>query len=188
MNTLYELFASNPLAQIVGILAYLMSAFSVYQKDEKKLRLYMSVAALIWVAHHALLHSYTAAILLFVIAIRCFVSAEMISKTLVTRVYFTVFFILINAFCTYLTWEGYISLFAFMAATVATFAVLLVRGAFTRVLLISVELLWLTYNIYVGSIGGVVACLTDASIMAFVLYKDFYLKRTPIIEEVAYEH
>lgn len=175
MEYLINLMIENPAAQIVGIFAYFLSAFSASQKDDYKLRLFMSISAIIWVAHHFLLHSYTAAILLFVIAIRCYMSSILLEKNFSYRLNIAAFFILLNAILTYFTWEGYISIFAFLAATVATVSVLLTKGFWTRFLLITVEIMWLFYNIKVGSLGGVFACLTDGLIMSYVLYKDFYL-------------
>lgn len=167
---------ANPTAQAVGIVAYFFSAYSVYQKDEYRLRLFMSISAFVWVLHHFLLHSYTAAILLLVIAVRCYLSSAFLEKSFNYRLRVAITFIIINALCTYFAWEGSVSLFAFSAATVATISVLLTTGFWTRVLLISVEAMWLAYNIHVLSIGGIIACLTDGLIMTFVLYKDFIKK------------
>lgn len=185
MSYLIVDFLANPIAQSVGLLAFVCSAFAASQKDEVKLRNYMAASAFVWVAHHYLLHSYTASILLFFIAIRCYMSAIFIDKALKIRVFITIFFVALNALISYYTWEGYHSLFAFTAATVATFAVLLTKGFWTRILLISVELLWLAYNIKVGSIGGIVACLTDGGIMCYVLFSSFMKERAATEVETA---
>ncbi|WVH09036.1 MAG: hypothetical protein EoVTN8_354 [Fluviibacter phosphoraccumulans EoVTN8] len=90
----------------------------------------------------------------------------------------------INAIGTYVTWDGTISLFAFAAATLATIAVLLTTGLWTRLILVSVEMLWLVYNVHTGSFGGVLACVTDGGILIYVLLTEYVFKRqrTPRFE------
>lgn len=179
MEQIITTFLQHPIAQTIGIFAYFLSAWSASQKDEHKLRNYMALSAFVWSVHHFALNSPTAGVMLFIIGIRCYVSSAILEKSLNTRLLATALFFIINAIGVYFTWEGGNSLFALLAATVATVAVLLTQGLKTRVLLITVEALWLVYNIHVMSLGGIVACLTDGLIMTYVLFKDFiFVKKT----------
>lgn len=193
MEQIIHAFTQNPIAQTIGIAAYFLSAFSAAQKDEHKLRNYMALSALVWSIHHFALNSPTAGVMLLIIGVRCYVASSLLEKSLKTRFSAALLFVGINIIGVALTWEGGNSLFALMAATVATVAVLLTQGLKTRVLLISVEALWLVYNIHVMSLGGIVACLTDGFILTYVLFKDFVFTKknlksaeaSKIIAEVA---
>ena len=176
MDGLLTAFMTNPVAQAFGVLAYGASAWSVLQKSEDRLRLYMAISALIWAAHHFLMASYVATVMFVVIALRCYLSAVLLKQVLPVRLFVALVFMGINAIGTCVTWDGTISLFAFAAATVATIAVLLTTGLWTRLLLVSVEMLWLVYNVHVGSFGGVLACLTDGGILIYVLFTEYVFK------------
>lgn len=173
MEQIIYAFTQHPIAQTIGIAAYFLSAFSASQKDEHKLRNYMALSALVWSVHHFALNSPTAGVMLLIIGIRCFVASSLLEKGLKIRLWATTLFLIVNIIGVYFTWEGGNSLFALLAATVATVAVLLTQGLKTRLLLISVEALWLAYNIHVMSLGGIIACLTDGLILTYVLFKDF---------------
>lgn len=177
MDSLLTALFANPLAQTFGVLAYAASAWSVLQKREDLLRLYMAISALIWATHHFLMASYVATVMFVVIALRCYLSAILLKQVLPVRLVVALVFMGINAIGAYVTWDGAISLFAFAAATVATIAVLLTTGLWTRLLLVSVEMLWLVYNVHIGSFGGVLACLTDGGILIYVLFTDYVFKR-----------
>lgn len=177
MDVFVTPFFENPTAQAVGVLAYVVSALSVLQRKEDSLRLYMAISALIWAAHHFLMASYVATAMFVVIAFRCYISAVLLQQMLSVRLVVAFVFLGVNAVGTYLTWDGDISLFAFAAANIATVAVLLTTGLWTRLLLVLVELLWLAYNFHIGSLGGVLACLTDGGILAYVLFTEYVYKR-----------
>ena len=167
----------NPLAQALGIFAFVVSALSVWQRNENSLRVYMATSALLWAVHHFAMASYTATIMFIVIAFRCYLSALLLQQPFSVRLVVAFIFFGFNALGAYVTWDGYITIFAFAAANTATIAVLLTVGLWTRLLLITVELLWLVYNVNIGSVGGVLACLTDGGILIYVLFSEFVIKK-----------
>ena len=177
MDSLLTTLFANPLAQMFGVLAYAASAWSVLQKQEDRLRLYMAISALIWASHHLLMASYVATVMFVVIALRCYLSALFLKQAWPVRLVVALVFMGINAIGTYVTWDGTISLFAFAAATLATIAVLLTTGLWTRLILVSVEILWLVYNVHIGSFGGVLACVTDGGILIYVLFTEYAFPR-----------
>lgn len=135
--------------QAIGIIAFAIAVFSFLQSSDNKLRFYMGVYGLILAIHLYLLGGVFGALGSLIASTRMFVSMH--EKGVYSMPLFLSFYLYL-LFINDGHWIEYVPIIAGIMGTVFTFSL---SGITLRFGYLSGQALWLSYNIYHISIGGV---------------------------------
>lgn len=109
------------IAQLIGVIAVCIS-ISIFQVNNRnKMLLIGCTAALFYAVHFFMLGAFTGAALCIVGAIRSYLFIKF--KPNKKNTWILIVFLMITALTTYVTWQGWVSLFAFAGLSFGTFAV-----------------------------------------------------------------
>lgn len=135
-------------AQCVGYVAFVLGIAAFLQKNDMRLKFLNGCESLTYFVHFLLLGNFSAASSGCISGIRSFVTMKTSSRL------FAAFFVALNiGFGIYLStsWYGYLPVIGSCVATVALFTM---KGIPMRLAMLLSTLLWLTNNLFSGSIGG----------------------------------
>ncbi len=180
------------LGQLVGVFAFLFTAWAFTIHDEIKLKKLLTVSTLIWGLHFYLLQAYTAFAIILAIALRQYVSSLVHHHSREIKVKLAIGFIALNFVVMVLTWKSPISIFPFVASNFATVAMFLWTGNRMRRGMIGAELAWFVHNLVFFSYGGIAANFVNTSILIYKNlgkekvkeYSSVFLRKIRILPQV----
>lgn len=150
------MFDTNTLvfAQLLGFVSYGLGVFCFYQKDDGKLKVTMLVMNLNNTVHFALLGAITASLGSILSVFRTGLALKTSS-----RIVATIFIAFTLAIGFYFS-ENWYDLFPILGTCIGTYALFCLNGINMRIAFLCGALCWLTNNIIVGSIGGMLLEIT----------------------------
>lgn len=148
LSTIIALFAENPLAQSVGLIAFGIGISAFVQKNDQRLRLFLTMYCAVIGLHFFLMGSSTAAFAAWLSGIRSFVS----SRT--RHVGVMIFFLLLVWFLGIPNITQPIQWLTIIGTTLGTWALYREQGIRMRILMLMGTVCWVTHNATIGSLGG----------------------------------
>lgn len=143
------------IAQVVGFLG-MASCFMIYQQNErKKLLIWKFISDFLWFAHYVLLGGFSGAAVCIIAMIRETVYLNEGKKWANKKVWICILFAL-NIPFVISTWNGIMSIFPTFASYTAICAFAMQKPKLTRVLGIPVSIFMIIYDIFTGSIAGLI--------------------------------
>lgn len=159
------------IGQIIGVIAFFVTVFGFIQKDEVKLKKWLTIASCVWVVHFIFLKSYTGAAIVTTIAVRQAVSTYFHHAPEDFRLKLTYGFFVVNLIVAIITWQNWISFFPFLAASLATVAMFLWNGRKMQKGMLTVEGFWFVHNVFFMSFGGLAANFANGLILGYKVLK-----------------
>lgn len=175
----------NIIAQVIGIIATVITILSFQPKKRGMILILQTTSGALWGIHFALLQRYGGMALQIVSVIRgiafFFKPKSKFLNSPITMVAIMVLFIVAGI----ITFEGPISLCPMIAMIASTLALFQTKENRIRVLYLISSPLWLFYDAMVGSIGGVITeIFTIVSIIiALIRFRDKGKQEEPTIEQ-----
>ncbi|MFT2089859.1 YgjV family protein [Paraglaciecola sp. 2405UD69-4] len=149
LSALNALFWENPAAQSVGLLALCIGVSAFFQKDDQKLRYFLTVFTLVMAVHFVMLEQWTGALMAFLGSLRNYASSKTNSLKIMYGFIFVVWVLAIPNI------ESLIHFLPVIATSLGTVAVFRMQGIKLRLLMSMGTICWLAHNYLVFSIGGV---------------------------------
>ncbi|CDI00989.1 conserved membrane hypothetical protein [Candidatus Competibacter denitrificans Run_A_D11] len=149
MRALADLFAANPLAQSVGLLAFGLGILTFAQRSDQRLRVFLTVFCAVIGGHFLLLGTPSAAYAAWLSGVRSYVSVH------TRHVAVMGFFLVVVWVMAIPTITRPVQWLAVIGATLGTWALYREQGIRMRVVILGGTACWLIHNIAVSSIGGV---------------------------------
>ena len=128
----------DPLAQLLGLLACAIGVTAFLQRQDRKLRLHLTLNGVLLTAHFMLLGATAAAINCLLCAIRTWVSGYHRTLGLVLP-----------------QLEHPVQLLTLIGTTLSTYALFRLEGLLLRWCMLASSLCWVIHNLWAGSIGGI---------------------------------
>ena len=153
------------LGQMFGVLAFLVATYSFTHKSDIKLKLSLIVMFSFQTAHFFFLGSATGTIANFLNFFRTIISIKANHR------YVGVFFIAINIVWGLFNVHQPIDLCPIFGACLGTYAIFYAAGIRMRQLFICGAVFWLTNNIYLESVGGVLLELSVIIANSYTIYR-----------------
>ncbi|MFU2047419.1 YgjV family protein [Avibacterium gallinarum] len=144
------------ISQLLGILAFILGVICFYQKNDKKLKIVMLIQNITYMSHFILLGANVAALSSLLSTLRTATSIYVSSK------YIAFFFVLLGIIFGYVIADSVWQVFPIIASTIGTISLFLLKGIPMRLFMLVGSACWLTNNILVGSLGGV---LLESTVM-----------------------
>ncbi len=143
------------IAQFVGFLG-MAACFMIFQQNErKKLLLWKLTADFLWFLHYVLLGGFSGAAVCVIAMIRGTVYLNEGKKWANKKVWICILFAL-NIPFVISTWNGIMSIFPTLASYTAICSFAMQKPKLTRILGIPVSAFMITYDIFTGSIAGLI--------------------------------
>ena len=136
-------------AQSLGLLSFILGTYTFLQKNDKQLKVSMLCLFACQTAHFFLLGSPTAAAANLLSLIRTFISIKF------KMPWVGIVFITANIVWGGILFETMLSILPILGACCGTYAVFFLHGIKMRLAFILGAVCWITHNILVGSIGGI---------------------------------
>ncbi len=155
------------LIQSIAIIALGLFSFSFHTKTRKGILSFQLFSFIAWFVHFYLLGAWTGAVLIILNAIITIFFLYKDEKRWINNYIFLSVSILSLAIATLLTWQGYFSLFAFLALSAITLAKWQSKPSAIRKVSILASIFWITYDAFVGSYGGI---LSELVIIISIIY------------------
>ena len=146
MNITFEL-NNFIISQIIGFLALIIGLYAFLNKNDDRLKIFMTLQSFLLAVHFLFLGAMTPAAMSGISSIRNFFSLFANLKNL------AFVFIAIYLGAMFFTFSGPVSLLTPIASSISTYAYFYTKGLLLRVLLLIVSFMWLLNNIFVFSIG-----------------------------------
>jgi hypothetical protein len=157
------------IAQLVGYAAYVLTVWAFWQKNDKKMLWWNAGAALAWALHYGLLFAWAGVVTELLVAARSAQSARLVTvrEKHYSAIVFLAAFLLGGIF----TYQHAYDFFTVGACMLATIAMMYFYGTRMRMIMLGTLSLWLCYNFFAGSIGGVLSSLTLILIQILTLLR-----------------
>lgn len=160
-------------AQIIGFIAFFISLTAFHRKEKKNILGNMVIANLINLFHYLLLGALSGCITKLLAIVRdCFIIYKEKNKKLSKKIYlfiFIVLYILASVF----TYDGIVSILPLLAALI--YIIFIWNGNELTIKRVGfyTYFLWLTYNIFVFSISGIISNVVSiiSTFIAIINYK-----------------
>jgi hypothetical protein len=149
-ESLNALFWHDPLAQIIGFIAFFVGASAFLQKDDQMLRYYLTAFTFLMAVHFLMLDLWTTAIIALLGSTRNYVSS------LTNNVWVMLLFLLATWLMAIPNSSDWVHLLPVLGVTLGTWAVFKEQGIRMRILMFLGSACWLSHNYLVGSIGGAI--------------------------------
>ncbi len=143
-----ELFAANPLAQSVGLFAFVIGISAFIQKSDQRLRLFLTMYCAVIGLHFFLMASSTAAFAAWLSGIRSFTSSRTRHVAVMTFFLILVWVLGIPNITQPIQW------LTIIGTTLGTWALYREHGIRMRLMMLMGTICWVTHNFAIGSIGG----------------------------------
>lgn len=144
------------IAQLIGFVALTLSLM-LFQKNNRATMLkLMLIASVLYSVHFFLLGALTGAALNALNAIRSYVYANKNEKKWASHWFWPIIFIFSCVVVCVLTWQGRYSILPALSASLQSVILWSNKTKMIRYLSLTVPPFWLTYNIIVGSIPGII--------------------------------
>jgi len=157
------------LAQWVGFGSFTLGVLSFWQKDDHKLKLYMLAFYSVHTLHFLLLGSMTSAFSTSLSLVRTGIAIKYSGKLLC---WLTI--LVLVSIGAYLA-TSWVQIFAIIGTTIGTYSIFNLKGIALRFGMLCGALCWLTNNILMGSIGGV---MLESTLIVMNLITSFRIYRS----------
>lgn len=137
------------LAQSFGILAFLFGLITFLQKNDERLKLYMLCLFSCQIVHFYLMGAAAASAANVLNLVRTFVSLKF------NQLWVGALFLILNVLWGAYLYQSPISILPILGSCFGTFSVFYLSGIKMRLALIAGAFCWITHNIYIFSIGGI---------------------------------
>ncbi len=146
----------NLFVQSLALVFLLLFAISYHAKTRKTMLSIQFVGVCVFALHFFLLHAWSgfAVQVIHSAAILLFISKE--KNNFLGSRFLLAFFIALYFISTLLTWQGYFSIFAFLGISFGTLAKWQTKPNSIRTLLLFTGILWIIYDLFVNSYGGII--------------------------------
>ncbi|MGJ8690917.1 MAG: YgjV family protein [Thalassotalea sp.] len=169
VNEILADLPENFFAQLIGLFSFALGAACFLQKDDKRFKYFHILLNVNHTLHFYLMDAMTSVIATTVSILRTAASIKISSK------YAALFFIVVMLGVAYSWVEQWYHWLAVIAGCFGTYGLFCLKGIAMRVMLTFGCLCWLTSNIIIGSIGGIMlellVLVTNLSTM-YRLYRD----------------
>ncbi|MEE3607948.1 YgjV family protein [Avibacterium paragallinarum] len=142
--------------QFLGILAFILGVICFYQRNDRKLKIVMLIQNITYMSHFILLDAKVAALSSLLSTLRTATSIYISSK------YIALGFVIVGIIFGYVIADSVWQVFPIIASTIGTISLFLLKGIPMRLFMLVGSACWLTNNILVGSLGGV---LLESTVM-----------------------
>lgn len=160
------------IAQLLGILGFLLSIISFQQNTQKRIVFVQFLANISFTIHFYLIGAYTGSILNGIAIVRSFVYCFKDKKWASSNVWIVIFSLAFVVAGIY-TWEGPLSILPTTAMVLSSVSFGIKNPKLVRRIYFPCSPMWLIYNIVGGSIGGVLTeCFAMISIIIGMLRFD----------------
>ena len=173
LHNLMELFAANPLAQSVGLIAFAIGISAFIQKNDQRLRALLTLYCVVIGFHFFLLGATTAASAAWLSGVRNFVS---------TRTHH----IAVMGFFLVLLWglgvphiTQPIQWLTLIGTSLGTWALYREQGIRMRLLILLGILCWITHNAVIGSIGGTLIEISFLLVNSHTIFRLWQQRTVP---------
>lgn len=165
------------IAQLLGFASFTIGIYAFYQKDDKKLKIIMTVFNLNHAIHYLVLGTIVSALSALLSAFRTGLSIYISSKWV--AFVFIVFGVISGGYLADSIWD----LWAILGMSIGTYSLFVLKGIPMRIGFVIGAMCWLTNNIIVGSIGGILLEATLISMNVITIIRLLRDKRKA--EEIA---
>ncbi|MBE7041598.1 MAG: YgjV family protein [Ruminococcaceae bacterium] len=160
------------IAQLLGILGFLLSIISFQQNTQKRIVFVQFLANISFTIHFYLIGAYTGSILNGIAIVRSFVYCFKDKKWASSNIWIVIFSLAFIVAGIY-TWEGPLSILPTTAMVLSSVSFGIKNPKLVRRIYFPCSPMWLIYNIVGGSIGGVLTeCFAMVSIIIGMLRFD----------------
>ena len=143
------------IGQIIGFIAIGVNLIIYQQKNEKNLLIWKLSSDILWLVHYILISANAAAAIAVVSSVREIVLLKS-GDSLALKKKWMVIFIVFSVVSGLLTWKGVFSVFPCVASVLANISFCLSIPMLSRIMSFPVSVCMLTYDIFSGSISGIV--------------------------------
>lgn len=160
-----ELTQAQLIAQIIGFMGTIAVVIGMQQKKYGRIVFCKILNEFFAVVHYFLIGGYTGMVINFAACLTNGVYWYRISKgksTLIFQILFGALFVVLGA----LSWQGAISLFVIAAKLISSVSLGIKNPRTIRILNLISNPCWLVYNVYMGTVAGIV---TDALVITSVI-------------------
>ncbi|MEO9946681.1 YgjV family protein [Paraglaciecola sp.] len=165
IDSLNHLFWQDPVAQSIGLIALCIGVSAFFQKNDQKLRYFLTVFTLFMTVHFLMLGQWTGALMAFLGSLRNYASSRTNSLKVMYGFIFVAWLLAIP------NMENLVHLLPVIATTFGTLAVFRMHGIKLRLFMSMGTVCWLTHNYLVFSIGGVLVESLFLVINAHTMFK-----------------
>jgi len=139
------------ITQSIGILASALVICSLLQKSDNNFKIWIALGATIFAVHFALLGAYAGAVVAILNATRTLLSMKFHNANKLLYFFLTLYVIVGIFIC-----DTVIDMLPLFAGALSTIALFKLSGLKMRIAFIITEVGWLTYGIFVQSIGSII--------------------------------
>lgn len=150
-HSMFEIDPDVLLYQSIGIIGFACGCYAFAEKDSRKFKLKLGVFNSVMIIHFVLMGAYTSAGVIFVAALRTFIS----TYTKSTAVMLTCMTAIV--FAGAYTLSSHSEILTIVGAVIGTYALFKLDGVVMRVCILVNSLCWFINNLLLGSIGGIAA-------------------------------
>ncbi|UJF20036.1 YgjV family protein [Vibrio sp. SS-MA-C1-2] len=156
---------SETMIQAIGFLALIVNLIGSSCISDKRMRIFLFCSCTLFSIHFTLLGGFVAGINLFINAVRSLVSIKFTG----TKMF--VLFLIIQTSLSYFFYQSPTDLIPLMASTVSCYALFMCKGIAMRFAFLICTLLWLINAVVLGSYGGAINDMINATILATTIYR-----------------
>lgn len=143
--------------QIIGFIAFIISLIAYQREKKRDILICMVLSNVVNLIHYFLLGAYSGCITKLIAILRdSFIVLKEKNKKL-SNILFLIIFILVYICVSIYTFTNILSLFPLIAAIIYIIPTWFGNSKTVKITALICYLLWLTYNIYVLSIAGIIA-------------------------------
>lgn len=153
-------------AQIIGILAFILSAISFQAKSFKMINILKIISQIMFTVQYLMLGAFTAMFMNMFSFVRGFVYIDLEKKnksTVLAQIVFSIIFISLGI----LTWDGMIGILAIMGTVIQTIAFGNKKPSNIRLITLPTCFMWMAYNLHYSSVGGL--CSDIFSLISIII-------------------
>ncbi len=173
------------LIQVIGILGLIISVAAFQFKKHSHIVLSKMTSELVFAAQYVLLGAWTAAVLDFISVIRNLLFMKLVKKNISTTPVIVVFGLFVIA-TGFFTFDGFVSLLPIGSKLLTTVSYGMKNERLLRIITLPSCIMWIIYNLFVGSIAGILTDTITLGSLLLAMYK-FDLKpsrdSTPAVPE-----
>lgn len=143
-------------AQILGVLAFILSAVSFQAKSFKMINILKIISQILFTVQYFMLGAFTAMFMNMFSFLRGIIYIDLEKKnksTVLAQIVFSVIFIVLGI----ITWDGIICVLAMMGTVIQTIAFGNKNPAKIRLINLPTCFMWMVYNLHYSSLGGLLS-------------------------------
>lgn len=169
INNIIEIFSSNPLGQLIWLIAFLVSIYNFWFCKNKKFIFFTMIASIFWWFHFLFLWLLSAAYINLVDIVK-----NALALKYERNKYLTLGFIIIYIIISFFTYTSPISLIPLATAILSTILVFYIRWIYLNIWFLFVIALWMIYNFIWNSIWWLSTDITLMTTWIFWVLKTIH--------------